>query len=89
MKRLLKILGGFVAGVVLLVGDAVAWAFAKWDRTFEAPLPPIGPLLPHTPMPWTAFQRMSDADVRSLFRYLHSLPPQEVDPGPSMRRRES
>lgn len=45
----------------------------------------MGPLLPGTPMPWRQFGNMSETDVRSLYRYLKSLPPVESDPGPTMR----
>ena len=63
-------------------GRITGWTEDQFVARFRA-----GPLLPHTPMPWTAFQRMSDADVRALFRYLQTLALQEVDPGPSMKRR--
>ena len=36
-------------------------------------------------MPWENFAEMTDADLRSLFRYLKSLPPVAHDTGPSHR----
>jgi hypothetical protein len=31
--------------------------------------------VPGTPMPWGAFARLTDDDLRALYRYLRSLPP--------------
>ncbi len=36
-------------------------------------------------MPWENFGRMTDADLRSIYRYLKSLPPIHNDNGPSYR----
>ena len=36
-------------------------------------------------MPWENFAEMTDADVRSLYRYLRSLPPVSAVAGPSHR----
>ena len=44
--------------------------------------------IPGTHMPWRQFQRMSDADVRSVFRYLRTLKPVEHDPGPTVQVRK-
>ena len=41
-----------------------------------------------THMPWRQFQRMSDTDKRSLYRYLHSLKPVDFNPGPSLQRKQ-
>ncbi len=38
-----------------------------------------------SPMPWENFQRLSDGDLRSIYRYLHSLPPIHRDTGPPVR----
>lgn len=40
-------------------------------------------------MPWDAYARMSDDDLRAIFRYLKSLTPVEHDVGPPVRSRES
>ncbi|HEX2677028.1 MAG TPA: hypothetical protein VHM19_10320 [Polyangiales bacterium] len=37
-------------------------------------------------MPWENFARMTEDDLRSLYRYLHSLPPVKNDVGPTRRR---
>lgn len=38
-------------------------------------------------MPWEGFQMMTESDMRSVYRYLKSLPPVDNDPGPSYRKR--
>jgi len=63
------------------VGRITEWTEDQFLARFRA-----GSLLPGTPMPWTLFRRMSDNDVRAIFRYLRTLPPVEVDPGQSMRK---
>jgi len=35
----------------------------------------LGPQLHGTPMPWAAFDRMSDDDLRAIYRFLRTLPP--------------
>jgi mono/diheme cytochrome c family protein len=47
-----------------------------------------GELVPGTPMPWGAYGRMTDDDLRSVFRYLRSLPPIEHEVGAPIQRRE-
>lgn len=36
-------------------------------------------------MPWENFSRMDEGDMRSIYRFLRTLPPVENDPGPSYR----
>ena len=36
-------------------------------------------------MPWENFSRMTESDLRSIYRYLKSLPPVDKDTGPSYR----
>jgi len=35
-----------------------------------------------SPMPWEAFQRMTDNDLRAIYRYLQTLPPAATGPDP-------
>lgn len=42
---------------------------------------------PGSRMPWESFARMTDADLRSVYRYLRTLPPSDADPGPAYRSR--
>ena len=37
-------------------------------------------------MPWDAFQRLTETDVRSLYRFLRSLAPVKHYVGPTVRR---
>jgi mono/diheme cytochrome c family protein len=39
-----------------------------------------------SPMPWEAFQRMTDTDLRAIYRYLQSLPPAPTGPDPKQRQ---
>jgi len=41
-----------------------------------------GRVLPGSPMPWQAFARMSEDDLRSIYRYLKSVTPVKRDVGP-------
>jgi mono/diheme cytochrome c family protein len=45
----------------------------------------MGETLAGTPMPWGAYARMTDDDVRSIYRYLRTLPPYEHATGPGMQ----
>jgi mono/diheme cytochrome c family protein len=47
----------------------------------------LGELLPGTPMPWGAYARMTDDDLRSVFRYLKSLPAVAHDTGPPRQKK--
>jgi len=47
-----------------------------------------GELFAGTPMPWGAFGRMTDEDLRSVFRYLRSLPPTSKVTGPPVQPRQ-
>ncbi len=40
-----------------------------------------------TQMPWASFKQMTDSDLKSIFRYLRSLPPTKHATGPTRRRR--
>lgn len=41
-----------------------------------------GRLLPGSPMPWQAFSRMSEEDLRAIYLFLKSVPPVTRDVGP-------
>jgi hypothetical protein len=36
-----------------------------------------------SPMPWDGFRKMSDDDLRAIFRYLRTLPPSPGGPDPA------
>ncbi|HWA76654.1 MAG TPA: hypothetical protein VG937_30180 [Polyangiaceae bacterium] len=44
-----------------------------------------GRIHPGSPMPWQAFQHMSDSDLRAIFRYLQTVPAAEGGPDPVKR----
>ncbi len=41
-----------------------------------------GRVIPGSPMPWQAFSRIAEDDLRSMYRYLKSVPPVKRDNGP-------
>jgi mono/diheme cytochrome c family protein len=43
-----------------------------------------GRTLPGSPMPWQAFSKMDEDDLRSIYRYLKSVPAVKRDNGPAM-----
>ena len=43
-----------------------------------------GRVIPGSPMPWQAFSRMADEDLRAMYRYLKSVPPVRRDNGPAV-----
>lgn len=45
-----------------------------------------GRVFPASKMPWENFSRLSESDLRSVYRYLHSLPPIDHDGGPTWRK---
>lgn len=45
-----------------------------------------GRAFPASKMPWENFSRMSESDLRSIYRYLRSLPPIDHDVGPTYRK---
>ena len=63
-------------------GRITGWTEDQFVERFR-----MGPILPHTPMPWSAFKRMSETDVRAIYRYLKTLPAVENDPGPSIQKK--
>lgn len=46
-----------------------------------------GKVIPDSHMPWGPFSRMSDTDLRAIYRYLMSLEPVENETGPVLRRK--
>ena len=38
-------------------------------------------------MPWGAYARMNDGDLRSVYRYLRSLPPVEHETGAPLQEK--
>jgi hypothetical protein len=49
----------------------------------------MGEIVPGSPMPWGAFARFTDEDVRAIYRYLRSLPPTLNRTGPAIQPKSS
>lgn len=45
----------------------------------------MGRLIPGSPMPWPEVGKMTDTDLRAIYKYLRSLPPAENDTGTPVR----
>ncbi len=58
-------------------GHITSWSEAAFVARFR-----MGPLLSDSPMPWGGFRRMTDTDLRAVFRFLQSLPPVRHDVAP-------
>ncbi|MCC7008176.1 MAG: cytochrome C [Acidobacteria bacterium] len=48
-----------------------------WVKRFR-----MGQVIPRSPMPWQAFSRLSEDDLRAIYRYLRTVPPVKHDVGP-------
>ena len=66
MKKLVKFLLWTVLAVVLVIVALVGYVQLSWNKTYEG-----------GPMPWGMYSRMSENDLKALYRYLHSLEPVE------------
>ena len=64
-------------------GRIVSWTEDQFVDRFRA-----GKVLPKTYMPWGALSRMTEDDLRSVYRYLKSLPPVEHDTGPVIQAKK-
>jgi len=64
-------------------GHITNWSEEQFVTRFRA-----GTLVRGTPMDWEMFRRMSDTDLRAVYRYLMSLDPVENDTGPTVRRKD-
>lgn len=51
-------------------GRAGQWTEEEFVARFH-----VGERIPGSPMPWQAFRRMTDDDIRAIYRYLKSVPP--------------
>jgi mono/diheme cytochrome c family protein len=61
-------------------GHITRWSEEDFVQRFRA-----GLVMPDSPMPWAGFSRMTDTDLRALYRFLHSLPPVHHDVGPTVQ----
>lgn len=61
-------------------GHITAWSEEVFVNRMKA-----GAVYPDSPMPWGSYRRMSDTDLRALYRYLRSLDPVRHDVGPTLQ----
>jgi mono/diheme cytochrome c family protein len=62
-------------------GHITSWSEDAFLARFLA-----GRTVQHSSMPWENFRLMDEADIRSIYRYLRSLPPTERLTGPPYRK---
>jgi hypothetical protein len=62
-------------------GHITSWSEDQFLARFRA-----GTIIPETIMPWGAYGRMTDDDLRAIFRYLRTLTPVDRNPGPIVTR---
>jgi mono/diheme cytochrome c family protein len=68
-----------------LTPDAATSLIGQWDEAVFVARFHMGEQVPGTPMPWGAYAKMTDDDLRSIFRYLRSLPPSPNRTGPAVQ----
>jgi mono/diheme cytochrome c family protein len=68
-----------------LTPDPASSPIAAWDEATFVTRFRGGKVFAGSPMPWESFAELTDADVRSLYRYLRSLPPAPAAARPSRR----
>jgi mono/diheme cytochrome c family protein len=59
-------------------GKLTGWTQQQFINRFRQ-----GRIIPHSPMPWPSFSRMSDDELKALYKYLQTIKPvhNEVKPG--------
>ena len=70
-----------------LTPDALTSPIGAWTEEAFVARFRQGPLIPGTPMPWGGYARLRDTDLRSLYRYLRTLPPVTNRTGPPLQPR--
>jgi mono/diheme cytochrome c family protein len=63
-------------------GHIADWAEEQFVQRMRA-----GASIPDSPMPWGSYMRMTEPDLRALYRYLRSLDPVHRDNGPMVSTR--
>ena len=70
-----------------LTPDPATSVIGKWTEDVFIRRFRQGEQVEGSPMPWGAYGRMTDDDLRSVYRYLRSLPPVVHDTGPKVQRK--
>jgi mono/diheme cytochrome c family protein len=68
-----------------LTPDSATGHITNWDEDFFVARMQAGSLYDDSPMPWGNYRRMTESDLRALYRYLHSLDPVHRDNGPMLQ----
>jgi mono/diheme cytochrome c family protein len=68
-----------------LTPDAATGRITSWTEDAFVTRFRQGPLIEDSPMPWGGFRRMTDVDLRALYKYLRSLSPARHDVGPTVQ----
>ena len=75
-----------------LTPDPESGPIGRWSEDTFVTRFRMGELIAGTPMPWGAYARMSEDDLRAIYRFLRSLPPTHNPTGaplqPKISRRE-
>lgn len=64
-------------------GHISKWSEEQFITRFKS-----GPAFKGTPMPWDAFGKMSEVDLKAIYRYLQTLDPVDNNPGPLVQLKE-
>jgi len=67
-----------------ITADPETGRLGKWTEDQFVARFRQGRLLPGSPMPWQAFSKMNEEDLRAIYQYLKSVPPVKRDNGPVM-----
>jgi len=62
--------------------DSTTGHLMKWTEDIFIKRFRMGKLIQHSPMPWGPFSRMSDTELKAIYRYLQKVTPVKNDPGP-------
>jgi mono/diheme cytochrome c family protein len=62
--------------------DSTTGRLMKWSEDIFIKRFRMGKLIQHSPMPWGPFSRMSDTELKAIYRYLQTVTPVKNDPGP-------
>jgi mono/diheme cytochrome c family protein len=65
-----------------LTPDSATGIMALWSEDAFVQVMRRGAVFPDSPMPWGSYRRMTETDLRALYRYLHGLAPVRRDNGP-------
>jgi len=66
-----------------LTSDPTTGRLAKFTEDAFVARMRAGRAIPGSPMPWQGFQKLSEDDLRAIYRYLKTVPPVVNDPGPA------